>query len=420
MGEHIMEIEILHEDRLRTWCGWLQLPAGATEALVDMAGQIRADENLLGIFTAFYEQTSLRGEWFREWAPLPMSSFIKQSLDEHRASLFYLLGYMAALPNASRTYRRIGIRREILLDTMYDISIWMTNYFDVHSAWGFDQFAWITFHLECKLFRLGRLQFALAPFRWKIMAFRHRSSGHILLLGDPTQPLRADGYAEGAGGKEIIEDERWFAVFEATPAGWRGNRIAPQGYTMREQVFLLRSEWEPVLQHGDTVLDLHIPRGEKMTLEVCRESLQRAFSFFPEFWPDRPFKGVCCHTWFFTPQLQQILPPESNLVRFQREFYLFPHPGSKDFLWSYVFGARYTDPSTAPRDTSLRQAVLDWLSDGNELFDLPGVMLHIPEAWGTQPYYSTDEARLPQQPLPVILEEEEQEDEEEDTTLDAE
>lgn len=419
MGEYIMEIEILHEDRLRTWCGRLQLPAGATDALVKMANEVRTDEDLFHIFTAFYEQTSIQGEWFREWAPLPMDPSIKQALDEHQASLFYLLGYMAALPQASRTYRRLGISREIMLDTMYDISIWMANYFDVHGAWGFDQFAWITFHLECKLFRLGRLQFALAPFNWNVMAFKHRSSGHILLLGDPTLPLRADGYAEGAGGKEIIEDERWFAVFEATPAGWRGNRIAPQGYTMREQVFLLRSEWEPVLQHGDTVLDLHIPRGEKMSLESCRDSLHRAFSFFPEYWPERPFKGVCCHTWFFTPQLQQILPPESNLVRFQREFYLFPHPGSKDFLWSYVFGAKYANPSTAPRDTFLRQAVLDWLGEGKELFDLPGVMLHSPEAWGTQPYYSTEEARLPEQPLPAILEEEEPENKEEDTMLDA-
>ncbi len=397
-----MDIEILLEDRLRTWCEALKMPSEAQDALVQLASHIQSDEHLHQAFSAFYEQTSIRREWFREWAPLPMDAMVKEKLGGAKASLFYLLAYMAAIPHAGRTYRRMGISRDILLDTFYDITIWLTNYNALHGEWGFDQFAWITSHLECRLFRLGRLQFALDTFNWKITAFKHRTSGQVLLLGDPTQPLRADGYAEGAGGKEIIEDERWFAVFEATPAGWRGNRISPLGYTTREQVFLLRSEWEPVLKQGDTVLDLHIPRGEKLTLENCRDSFSRAFSFFPEFWPERPFRGVSCHSWFFTPQLQQILPQESNLVRFQREFYLFPHAGNKDFLWNFVFSKPYPDLTSAPRDTELRRKVLDWLAEGNELFDLPGVMFHCPDQWGTQPYYSTRETFISELPLPSV------------------
>ncbi len=393
-----MDIEILHEDRLRKWCEGLRMSPGAVEALVNMASQILKDENLLQVFSAFYEQTSINGEWFGEWAPLPMNPQVKSQLGDAQASLFYLLGYMAALPQTSRTYRRLGIGRDVFLDTMYDISIWLNNYYDVHGEWGFDQFAWITFHMKCKLFRLGRLQYALRSFDWNITAFKHRSSGQVILLGDPNLPLRADGYAEGAGGSEIKEDERWFAVFEATPAGWRGNRLAPLGYTLREEVFLLRSEWEPALRNGDTVLDMHIPRGDKLTPESCQDSLSRAFSFFPEFWPEQPFKGVHCHTWFFTPQLQQILTRDSNLVRFQREFYLFPHSGSKDFLWEYVFGKKYPDPATAPQDTLLRKAVLDWIAQGNELFDLPGVMLHSPEQWGSQPYYYAKEIIISEQP----------------------
>jgi hypothetical protein len=398
-----MEIEILQEDRLRTWCGWLKMPPGAVEALSNIARLVREDEKLFQIFSSLYEKTSLRGEWYQDWGDFPLDPAVTGQLGEANATLFYLLVYMAALPHAAREYRRLGISREILYDTLYDITIWLNNAYDVHGVWSFYQLPWITRHLECKLFRLGRLQFALEPFEGHIMAFRHRSSGRVLLLGDPTTPLRADGYAEGAGGKAPVDDERWFAVFEATPAGWRGNRIAPQGYTLREEVFLLRSEWEPVLKHGDTILDMHIPRGEKMTLESCHDSLSRAFTFFSEHWSERPFKGAYCHTWFFTPQLQQMLPPESNLVRFQREFYLYPFPGGPSFLWDYVFGAKFTDPATAPRDTFLRQATLDWLADGKELFDLPGVMLHHPDQWGTQPYYYSKEPVITQ--LPPVDEE---------------
>ena len=78
------------------------------------------------------------------------------------------------------------------------------------------------------------------------------------------------------------------------------------------------------------------------------------------------------------------MPLHQDIVRFQREFYLYPHAGGPGFLWAFVFTEKYPDPATAPRDTFLRRAVLDWLGEGKRLFDLPGVMLHPPETWGSQ------------------------------------
>ncbi len=147
------------------------------------------------------------------------------------------------------------------------------------------------------------------------------------------------------------------------------------------------------MQKGDTVLDMHIARGASFTPAECQDSLRCAFDFFARYEPGRPFKAGYCHTWFFSPQLQQILPPESNIVAFQREFYLYPFAGKSAFLWAYVFGQKYPTPAGAPRDTRLRRAVLDWLEGGGEIFDLPGVMFHGPEAWGQQPYMRRWERR---------------------------
>jgi hypothetical protein len=62
---------------------------------------------------------------------------------------------------------------------------------------------------------------------------------------------------------------------------------------------------------------------------------------------------------------------------------------------------------------------LDWLAEGKEIFDLPGVMLHLPEQWGTQPYFYTKEAVVVEQPVLEFIEDEENEnDEEDDTVLD--
>ena len=205
-----------------------------------------------------------------------------------------------------------------------------------------------------------------------------------------SQPLRADGYAFGAG-QHPSEDEAssaqaWKPAYEESAAGWRGHLVTPYGCVRPQAVFLPRAEWDLILQEGDTVLDLHIPRKDPLTAETCGDSYRQALEFFPRVFPERPWKALYCHTWFFTPQLQSFLPPESSIVKFQREFYLYPFPGSVGFLWSFVFGEKYPDPATAPRDTSLRRAVLDWIGQGKEIFDLPGVMFHDPEAWGSQPY----------------------------------
>jgi hypothetical protein len=116
-------------------------------------------------------------------------------------------------------------------------------------------------------------------------------------------------------------------------------------------------------------------------VEDCRDSLRQAYAFFARYSPERPIKASFCHTWFFTPQLQQLLPPQSNVVRFQREFYLFPFPAAPAFM--DLPGEKINDPIRL-RANLLRRAVL--IGSHGELFD-SGVAP--PEAWGSQPYMTS-------------------------------
>jgi hypothetical protein len=384
-----MNIEILTPERLNHWCTRLTLPQPAETALQGVADVVRTDPQLLQIFTDFHLQTAIQGQWMREWRDLPFDPQVQAKLAD-RTSLFYFLAYLAALPYTWQRYHDLGISEHIFDDTMLDFRCYAEDYFDLHGVRGYAQFAWIWRHLSCELFRLGRMQYMLTSFDGGVTAFRQRETGQICLLADPNQPLRADGYAQGAGKvnkEDLTPDEpAWQPVFDAAADGWRGCRVNPRGFVERDRVFLPSAEWDLILQNGDTILDLHIPRKDPLNAETCGASYAQALEFFSRFFPDRPPKALFCHTWMFTPQLQELLPPESNLVKFQREFYLFPHAGDERFLWTFVFGDKHPSPATAPRDTSLRGAVLDWLAAGREIFDLPGLMFHRPEAWGTQPY----------------------------------
>jgi hypothetical protein len=395
-----MDIEILNQARLVYWCRRLDFPSAAVDELTQLARTVCEDETLLALFSAFHEKTALRGEWHKDWAPLPFDAQVQAALGQ-RTALFYLLAYLAALPYAEKEYRRRGIPARIFDDTMSDIRRYLLVVYDLEGRWGFREFMWIWLHLTCELFRLGRLQFRLAPFEGKVTGFRNKNSRRTLLLADPNMKLRSDGYALGAGRIKgnaqstwvgqpadpgAAESEAWLPAFEESPSGWKGHLVSPYGNVLSEATFLPRQDWECVLKHEDTVLDMHIPPHDAFTAETCRAALRQAFDFFAQQSPEKTIRAGFCHTWFFTHPLQEFLPAESHIVQFQREFYLYPHPGGPGFLWEYTFGEKYRDLATAPGDTRLRRAVLDWLGQGKELFDLPGVFFHGPEEWGSQPY----------------------------------
>jgi len=394
-----MDIELLQHDRLMEWGRRINLPEGALEALAEIARQTADEPALLNVFRAAYEQTALRGEWYREPEDLHIDPLAAERLGQ-RVSLFYLLVYLAALPCAEQMYRRRGIDTAIFDATMIDFRLWLLDAYEAHGEWRFEQFHWLWHHLSGELFRLGRLQFRIGEFEDGVTVLGRKQAAagdggagrrgnqavpEVVLLADPDVPLREDGYAHGAGDLPPA-GEPWRPVLEAGPDGWLGHVISPFGKAQRQPAFFPTAEWEVILRRGDPVLDMHIPRGGGFSPEACRDSLTRAFEFFARFEPERPFKAAYCHTWFFSPQLQQILPPESNIVSFQREFYLYPYAGKLAFLWAYVFGQKYPTPAGAPRDTRLRRSALEWLENGGEIFDLPGLMFHGPEAWGQQPY----------------------------------
>jgi len=388
-------IEVLTPGRLTYWCERIDLPDGATSALQMIAAQVRNDIMLKSAFAAFHERSVLRGEWHREWTPLPIDPAVEARCGDN-TSLFYLLAYLSALPYTWERYQSLGLGMDLFQKTLYDIGIHTQDYYDHNGRWGFGNFPWIWRHLAGELFRLGRLQYMLVPFGGGVRAFRYKgkSGGRgslpsLLLLADPETPLRRDGYAWGAGRPRdsavaAETSETWRPDFEESAIGWRGHPVSPEGWVYRSSVWLAASDWELALKPGDTVLDLHIPRDGPFATADCAASHALAEEFFARVVPERPARALFCHTWMFSPQLSRMLPDSSNIVRFQQEFYLYPAPGTVAFLWNFVFGAKHLDPLSAPRDTTLRRAVLDHLARDEEIFDLPGLLFHSSQEWGRE------------------------------------
>ena len=71
----------------------------------------------------------------------------------------YVLGYLA--DSALERNLERGISREITVQTLKDVNVWIRNYENQYGNIGLGEFRWLIFHYTSRLFRLGRLQFQL-------------------------------------------------------------------------------------------------------------------------------------------------------------------------------------------------------------------------------------------------------------------
>jgi len=299
------------------------------------------------------------------------------------SGMFAALVFISELPAVQKFYNEKGISHEVLIDTFNDVGIWMRDYYEAHGVWGMDELCWLIWHFTFGIYRLGRLQFMTGAFGGMVKVFRNKKSGKVVTLTEGGVRFRKDGRVDG--NKSIVDyDTAWISEMEEKDGFITGNFIFPDGTVSRKMESLSLKEWEVVLSNGDPVLHIHIPRGSRMSYELCHESLKMAAGFFQKFFPDKPFCGFALNTWFLDAQLQNLLPETSNLVKFQKEFYIYRDVENDGLLRRFVFKGCELNSPAAPRESSLQNAILDHVAAGNHMYTCSGFILKEDmDKWGT-------------------------------------
>jgi len=378
----------LRPEEVRRNHSWSSLPPETEPALLAAAARMRQEPALVMLawhcYRLLYEHVDY--EQTRDWPEL------KAALGE-QSGAFYLLIALGLVPRVLEVHRKMGVSEEITRETLQQIVCYSRNYkrmTDGGLGIPVKQLYWLRHYDAGRLFRLGRFEYMLRPFRAAIRVYRHRHTGRVVALAPDGVRYNKEGYVDGSAG--IVDTEHgWTAVLTEDEEAVVGYPISPKGYAVKRQVRLEKALWDCVLQQGDTTLEMHIPEGGGMTLDRCADSFRRATAFFEELFPDQPFNSISSTSWIFNNQLQQIRLSSENLARFQRELYLYPVRSSgQDGLW-FIFLREPLDLATAPRQTSLQRAVADFISAGN-VWRNGGMFFlteHLPY-FGTQ-YYRSQE-----------------------------
>lgn len=144
------------------------------------------------------------------------------------------------------------------------------------------------------------------------------------------------------------------------------------------------------IRFGDKVLNIHIPRGEKLTLDECRKSIAEAQKFFTEFYPSYPTDLFICHSWLLYSANREYMKADSNIIKFAEMFDIVKESEEPSQAYLWLFGAKadnkalkknkkengtYGYTENLPQNTSLRKNAVRYIENGGKLGDAMGVLV---------------------------------------------
>ena len=219
----------------------------------------------------------------------------------------------------------------------------------------FDDYPWDMNFYCCQIFLLDRFYFI--PYRWGDTpeAWRNNRTGKVTAFWRAGDRVRRDGQLDGVNG--VSDLEAFTTIREETEDAVRGNRVLPEGRISAETVTLDRTEWTKALGEGDYLLALHIPGGEGYTPARVKKSCELALDFWDRYYPEYSYKGFWSESWLFDPGLQEILAPDRNIVRVQKQFYCYPTEEGDRMIRLEVLGDEHADHRKLEPRNSLEQGM---------------------------------------------------------------
>lgn len=224
-------------------------------------------------------------------------------------------------------------------------------------------------------FILGRLTFEMDWFGGPYAVYRNRENGTLTLMAVP-------GYFYGEDGRRLPQDfdgTSFEPCLQEDGKMIRGFVFAEDGNLNMTEVALDAGRYECILKPGDTSMSVHIPEMGKLCPELVDEAFSLAEDFFGKYYQQWNYPAYVCSSWLLNKDLSQLLPYESNIMRFQSRFRIAMSSVNNYSIYWHVFGVQNFVPlSELVPKNGFQQRMLDWVLLGNTLYNGNGFILRHP------------------------------------------
>lgn len=118
---------------------------------------------------------------------------------------------------------------------------------------------------------------------------------------------------------------------------------------------------------GDNLIYIHIPEGEKLCEDKCKESLLMADEFFSKYFSEYNYKYYFCESWLLFDGNREFMAEDSNIVKFMD---LFEHCYSMKIdvqAIERIYGKRELFKKKYNENTDLQKRAKTYMLEGNKL-----------------------------------------------------
>ncbi len=214
--------------------------------------------------------------------------------------------------------------------------------------WGIVEWPWNILSAGGCMFVFGILKFCPSVF-----------SGDFAVITDGTRyvSLAANSYFVNASGELVDCEEKSVCKtsFYEDDTKYIANVISAEGKVALEVTEFDKSVWRDYLREGTPTMDIHIPSKIEYKPEPMREAYKQAIEFYKSYYPDHETKAVVGYSWIFSPQLNKVLPEDSNILKVNSSMHILPCIGT--------FGA---DCMFIRQGSSLQKRIADECEKGTE------------------------------------------------------
>lgn len=225
-------------------------------------------------------------------------------------------------------------------------------------------FPWDMNFYTCSIFLMDRFYFIPCKFEDEVSVYRNSNNKGTIALYHADIEFRRDGQVNGTN--EVYDEEgKFLSQWAEDDLTIRANVINPMGYVEKTPVLLLKTDWKPVVKKGDLLLAFHIPEGPGYTPERVKNSMALALHFYSTYFSELDIKGFWSESWVYDSRLSLIMDYEkSNIVKVQRQFYLYPTKNSDAMLLERVFGVNKIGLLKVTGKSSLQKGVIQYMKTG--------------------------------------------------------
>ncbi len=133
-------------------------------------------------------------------------------------------------------------------------------------------------------------------------------------------------------------------------------------------------EYEMKETEQEKYISIHIPSDTKLSEINIIESIKEAKIFFSKYYPEFTNVEYRCHSWLLSSDLDVLLPPSSNIIKFKSMFRIISESNGGTGFLTWIYKRKYEDFNDLPEDTTLQRNLKRHLLSGKSISTAYGIL----------------------------------------------